>query len=1771
MSNPWEDALNRILGKDEEEARPKPPWAAFAKPANEPLEIEGEPSLYPALAPMDPAQRLAWLATRPDTSQKKEGERFGESLRRSLEEAERATVATALSGGASLAGLAGDLLSSETLFGEGGKLTPVLGSVLSNTATVAKGLAEQVAPEDEAGFGERLRDRPVTTLLRTGGEAAAGSAPALLATAGGTALGGPAVGVAAGLAVAMPMEGRGAYESALEHGADKDTAVAIGIGVGTLAGVLETIGAKGVARLAARQATGGVTKKLAQMGGTSTLENVTRLVKKEGSASLAKKLLTGAGGEVTQEIGTEVTQELLAIAGDRMAIQASGVDVEARLDELNSTIWDRLGQAGTGALLLSGSAAGGGKAVRSQVQRAQTRALEAAQGLAQAEKAQLEEGMAGPVADLLGLVKEHGFDELAPSGDVADTAWWQLKRRELIEKGGDLFMNGGVEGSGGRYARPDAPLDVWSMTESVADLPSAEWTLHEGGGINSRPVGVGTAEEAQAFLGGAGKRSRGWNETAQRQHRRDLVEAETTPSSHTLLREKLRAMATEGMPSEIKRVLLADQRLDPTSVSLANPTNRAELAGEAVAQGIIPVKEAKGSTWADRLDRRFWGGEELFVAKLRAQEGTKAKAFGEGVATNISNKRTRTNQAKAVNRQDLVNPWTLETIARSPAKYAETLSTMWHEELEPAGVDISEDVAFGDELFSSPAAKDLKRTSPFSYVAETVRATLSVQEDYELSVRPVEGMISEFQALAEIEASGEAMRTRLEVPARIRAGMEIEGEAQGRGLQVERAERGFRSAAGKMGIPTAAVNEILSLPPRQGLKRARLRGLAAQYQALADARQGALSPTTAENQALRNILGQGFSGTPSFSAPEEMLGARAGHLPNRPGELSPRLGRLITEVALRHAPSEHPDVRKAYRDMLVFAAEKMGFRPGLALRPIVRDEGSGDVRQLAFDALQVPADTFSIGPETGQVLGIRKEFSRPDFDRAQEYLEKARDKVWFDAVKALAEERSHWGAATQIMPLVESGVMSRAEAERIIEKRQFHASLFKPEADEQMPDLRRRVRGVRLGEHELPIAVDTQRAPSVMFRAAQQQSLNTMGRIALRLDRAGQGQIMETADVRLEPDPDWQPAGPKTKTKEREGFMRDRLGQVWVPLDFYDRSDPATPEDEVKRTLWMPKELAAVWTSMPTISQEATLAVFDKVAQFSAGLFRAGTVEHPAFAVFAALRDVGEQILNAHRAGQRIPLGRSLRHILSDSELYQLYKAGGGGLGSLANPFLEETPALARRGETTSLFERADVEAMLNTAKVGKKMEALLRKPGVETQAWYRAVRDAPAANKGSAIMLPFIYYADMSSDWVRFAAWMKEMERSGQTDLAAQEARERGLDFAKGEGGLAKGLTRRVPFASPAALGVRKFAEVLRRRPLTAAVAIGAYVGVEALHWMLRHDDDEYQDLDDAAKKTRFYWWKTAAGDGHDPIWITSPRPVGMASSYFGYAFGRVLDYLYSKDPTAPAAIAQVLMEEGPAGGLVPWKFKPPIEEGELLRQGPALPSMLLPPLRVAIEQQSNRQIWGDRPIEPKWMQRQLPAEERARDHTPLLYRQIAKAFPEGSTSPLRIEHAFRGLGGTATQEAARATDVLFGKGAKRREAASSPVISRFIRRQRPAMATDPVQRLYDLRDERASWGSKENLLSQTRRDPANQEQARLRYRRQKEVDQALGEIAQLIQARSEVDQIGDKEGVAKIDGAIRKIATETLRAQGLYRNPGSGWLGRVVQPLDQRQEGNP
>jgi hypothetical protein len=264
----------------------------------------------------------------------------------------------------------------------------------------------------------------------------------------------------------------------------------------------------------------------------------------------------------------------------------------------------------------------------------------------------------------------------------------------------------------------------------------------------------------------------------------------------------------------------------------------------------------------------------------------------------------------------------------------------------------------------------------------------------------------------------------------------------------------------------------------------------------------------------------------------------------------------------------------------------------------------------------------------------------------------------------------------------------------------------------------------------------------------------------------------------------------------------------------------------------------------------------------------------------------------------------------------------------------------------------------------------------------------------------------------------------------AAMRAREVNVDFARA-GSAGRNINKATAFFNANVQGVDKAIRTAIERPTQTAAKTLMYVALPSLvSWALGQlgDDEDREEYEEITRQQKDLFWHFKMGDE----WARIPKPdiYGMAGS----VLERGLDAAFKKDPAAFRGLAHSLWEAG-----VP----------------PLVPTLIMPWAEIW----ANKDAFTGRPIVSQKYD-SLPPEMQYGPWTSGASKQIGQYI---GVSPMKIDHAIRGMTGTVGGEIAKFPDrFIGGQGREETKLTEEPFIRSFF--TDPYRNSESIDRFYEI-----------------------------------------------------------------------------------------------------------
>lgn len=400
----------------------------------------------------------------------------------------------------------------------------------------------------------------------------------------------------------------------------------------------------------------------------------------------------------------------------------------------------------------------------------------------------------------------------------------------------------------------------------------------------------------------------------------------------------------------------------------------------------------------------------------------------------------------------------------------------------------------------------------------------------------------------------------------------------------------------------------------------------------------------------------------------------------------------------------------------------------------------------------------------------------------------------------------------------------------------------------------------------------------------------------------------------------------------------------------------------------------------------------------------------------------------------------------------------------------------------------------------------------------------------GNVVKSP-IDFLRMVSELTENATRVGEFKRAMKKGKSAMEAgfgsREVTLDFAR-IGAQARGVNALIPFFNASIEGTDRETRAFIKKPLATSLKVAAAITLPSvLLWFANHDDDRYKELPQWQKD--LFWIVLTK----DSVWrIPKPFALGVL---FGSVPERTLEAFYDKHPNA---------------------FK---NLGKSLKDA-FVPNMIPQFMAPSIEQYSNKSLFTDRPIVPKYLENALPEYQSTpftSETAKLIGKAIARMGGDQSSfaSPQVIDNYIRSWGGGLGQHAVAMAD----KGLKAAGVAKErveptktwadiPVVKAFAVRH-PSASAQSIQDFYDTYDERKkALGTVRHLTKVGQPDAADSVREDRNIETAEKIHKALGQQMKVARDVWLNDKITPPEKRALIDQTYMQAIEIAKRGNEIF-----------------------
>jgi hypothetical protein len=294
-----------------------------------------------------------------------------------------------------------------------------------------------------------------------------------------------------------------------------------------------------------------------------------------------------------------------------------------------------------------------------------------------------------------------------------------------------------------------------------------------------------------------------------------------------------------------------------------------------------------------------------------------------------------------------------------------------------------------------------------------------------------------------------------------------------------------------------------------------------------------------------------------------------------------------------------------------------------------------------------------------------------------------------------------------------------------------------------------------------------------------------------------------------------------------------------------------------------------------------------------------------------------------------------------------------------------------------------------------------------------------------------------------RIGVFRKARKKDLPLRQAAFESREATLDFQR-MGAKTRAVNQIVAFWNAAVQGTDKYVRTHKRNPVGAMVkgTIGITVPSLLLYWVNK-DDPRYRAL--PRWERDIFWHISTTGTPLENVtpFVRIPKPFLWGLTY-GTFVERFAEWVDESHPEAWDGFLDSMLEG-------------------------TLPDVIPTAMRPMLENLTNYDLFRERPIEPRGLER-LPPEERAKPYTSEFSKSVIRALARngisipGLESPAKLDHFIYGHGAGAARTVVQAIDLLLEReGAERpeRTAADIPLV-RALATRFPTGGAEPIEKFW-------------------------------------------------------------------------------------------------------------
>jgi len=422
--------------------------------------------------------------------------------------------------------------------------------------------------------------------------------------------------------------------------------------------------------------------------------------------------------------------------------------------------------------------------------------------------------------------------------------------------------------------------------------------------------------------------------------------------------------------------------------------------------------------------------------------------------------------------------------------------------------------------------------------------------------------------------------------------------------------------------------------------------------------------------------------------------------------------------------------------------------------------------------------------------------------------------------------------------------------------------------------------------------------------------------------------------------------------------------------------------------VYMPKDLLTAFEQLTPTEGNLFQRGGMSFMRFFANQRRVTALLTPTFAVGQTFRDQADAAIWAAEVGYRpwVEMGRGMLHMLTGSPEYRAFRAGGGGMGSIASTHIEQSQGLLAK---TALHAREeDIQSTMRLAA------ARLHR---FSKTWSEETFGSGGENVFAGAFYPMARLLETLDTSTRLGAYLRALDKGRSEAEAMAISRRSAIDFARG-GESMNWLSQILPFSNARAQAFAETREAVKRagrketearhqyRKEQQAELDAARVELENVRSRLGQPGSTSEELRALAREEQelalrvadlesplgkatgwtisqavalkagagallplfgmvvlpelIHWASHADDEDYhdrddwekqkyyfwfqkdDEEWLKSPRPIGYLSNLLGYGLGQALDEAYRDNPRTLENVLAVVQQDIPGAAEIPLGF---------------------------------------------------------------------------------------------------------------------------------------------------------------------------------------------------------------------------------------------------------